>query len=248
VSGRQQRLRYDMARAVRDAIGGGQAADVLAGRASPARYQCLMCDGDGDARREQTSVIVMQQGPADILGYAHARCLPSQVTTFEAVTAAREASGTPEPPPSPSDVILGWYGPYPALIADEPATPAMLTPDGPVNLALGTWLSEGFVIATPGAMPPQLPAGWSARLDGSTLLGITAPPDGGWWWRADAAGQAVTIPAEWAGAARQHGGVVILAGDIGLDDAGSSQESGDAMTAAIAAGRVACGLAAITAG
>jgi hypothetical protein len=53
-------------------------------------------------------------------------------------------------------------------------------------------------------------------------------------------------PAEWAAAARQHGGVVILAGDIGLDDADSAQEFGDAMTVAIAAGRVACGLAAIT--
>jgi hypothetical protein len=36
------------------------------------------------------------------------------------------------------------------------------------------------------------------------------------------------------------------AGDIGLGDAGGAQEFGDTMTAAIAAGRVACGQAAIT--
>lgn len=66
-----------MSRAVRDAIGGGAAADVHAGRASPARYQCVMCDGGGDARRDQTSVIVMRQDLGDILAYAHAR-VPAQ--------------------------------------------------------------------------------------------------------------------------------------------------------------------------
>jgi hypothetical protein len=35
-------------------------------------------------------------------------------------------------------VIPGWYGPYPALIADEAAVPVLLTADGAVNLALGT--------------------------------------------------------------------------------------------------------------
>jgi hypothetical protein len=244
----QQRRRYNMSRAVRDAIGGGAAADVLAGRASPARYQCVMCDTEADARRDQTSVIVMRQGPADILAYAHASCLPSQVTTFEAVTAARQAAGTPEPPPTPSDVILGWYGPYPALIADEPAVPALLTADGPVNLSLGAWLSQGFTVATPDTIPPRLPDGWSARLAGSTLHGITSPPDGGWWWKTDTAGQAVRLPAEWTQVARQQGGVVILAGDIGLGDATTSQQFGDTITAAIAAGRVAYGLAPLTAG
>lgn len=243
-----QQRRYDMARQVRDAIGGGPAADVLAGRVGPARYQCVMCDRDGDARRDRTSVIVMRQGTADILSYAHARCLPSQVTTFEAVTAARETAGTPEPPPAPNGVIIGWYGMYPALIADEPAAPAMLTADGAVNLALGTWLSRGFTVAVPDTTPPQLPAGWSARLAGSTLRGITAPPDGGWWWAADAAGQAVQLPAEWTEAARERGAVVILAGDIGLDTARTDREFGDAMTSAIAGGRVAYGLAAVTSG
>jgi hypothetical protein len=42
--------------------------------------------------------------------------------------------------------MLGWYGPHAALIADEPATPTMLTPDGAINLSLGTWLSNGFAV------------------------------------------------------------------------------------------------------
>ena len=88
----------------------------------------------------------------------------------------------------------------------------------------------------------------AGRLAGSTLHGITSPPDGGWWWKADAAGQAVQIPAEWAEAARARDGVVILAGDIGLDGAGTGREFGAAITSAVAAGRVAYGLAAITAG
>jgi hypothetical protein len=205
-----------------------------------------MCDGDGDARRDRTSVVVMRQDRGDILTYAHASCLPSQVTTFEAVTAAREASATPDPGPAPTDVILGWYGPYPALIADEPAVPALLTADGAVNLALGTWLSQGFTVAAPDTIPPRLPDGWSARIAGSTLRGITCPPDGGWWWKTDTAGQAVRLPAEWTQAAREQGGVVILAGDIGLDD--TSRQFGDAITTAIAAGRVAYGLAPVTAG
>jgi len=46
---------------------------VLTGRASPASYQCLLCDTHGDARRDQTTVILLQQGPADILAYTHAR-------------------------------------------------------------------------------------------------------------------------------------------------------------------------------
>jgi hypothetical protein len=57
---------------------------------------------------------------------------------------------------------------------------------------------------------------------------------------------AAGLPAEWTDAARRHGGVVILAGDIGLADAASDKEFGDALTAAIAAGKVAYGLAGIT--
>jgi hypothetical protein len=236
--------RYVIAAAVREAIGAGPAADVRAGRASPPRYQCLLCDQDGDARRTLTTVILLQEGPADLLAYAHARCLPSQVTTLAAVTAARTATGTPEPPPGPSDVMLGWYGPHAALIADEPATPAMLTPDGAINLALGTWLNEGFAVAVPNTIPPPLPSGWAVHVAGRSLRGVTAP--GGWWWQADTAGQAVQLPGEWVTAAHQHGTVAVLAGDIGLADAATGQEFTAAMHAAITAGRVAYGLAGLT--
>lgn len=54
------------------------------------------------------------------------------------------------------------------------------------------------------------------------------------------------MPAEWAKAAREQGGVVILVGDIGLDD--TSQQFGDAITIAIAGSRVACDLAPATVG
>lgn len=236
-AGRQRR--YVIATQVREAIGAGAVADVLTGRASPAGYQCLLCDTHGDARRDQTTVILLRQGPADILAYAHARCLPSQVITLAVIQARRAAAGYSEPPPAPSDVMLSWYGPYPALIADEPATPAMLTPDGTINLALAAWLNEGFAIAVPDTIPPHV-TGWAVHLSGRCLRRITAP-GGRWWWKADTAGQAVELPGPWIGAIRQHGAAAILVGDIGLADTAIGEEFTDAIHAAVTAGRVAYG-------
>jgi len=76
-AGRQRR--YVIATQVREVIGAGAAADVLIGRASPASYQCLLCDTHGEARTTRPTVILLRLGPADILAYTHARCLPSQV-------------------------------------------------------------------------------------------------------------------------------------------------------------------------
>jgi hypothetical protein len=72
-AGRQRR--YVIATQVREVIGAGAAADVLTGRASLASYQCLLCDAHGEVGRDQTTVILLRQGPVDILAYAHARCL-----------------------------------------------------------------------------------------------------------------------------------------------------------------------------
>jgi hypothetical protein len=81
------------------------------------------------------------------------------------------------------------------------------------------------------------------HLAGRSLKGITAP--GGWWWQADTAGQAVELPGEWVATARQHGAVAVLAGDIGLAGAATGEQFGAAMDAAVTAGRVAYGLAAL---
>jgi hypothetical protein len=237
------RRRYVIAAQVQKAIGLGQAAAVLAGQAGPAAYQCLMCDRPGDATRDETTVIVMAEERADILAYAHATCAPSQVTTFAEVTAARQAALVSDTPPATPDVMLAWFGPYAALVADEPATPAMLTADGAVNLSLGTWLLKGFTVAAPGTAPPPAP-GWAVHLRGRSLQGITAP-GGGWWWQADTAGQAVELPSEWVAAARQHGAVAVLAGDLRLAGDSTQQQFTAALDTAIAAGRVAYGLTAI---
>jgi hypothetical protein len=229
--------RYVIGPQVRDLLGPGPAEQVLTGRAGPAAYSCLLCDRRGDAAREQTTVLIMAEDRGDILAYAHARCAASQVTTFAAVTAARQAHGTADPAPATPDILLAWCGPYAALVADEPATPVMLTGDGAVNLALATWLSQGFALAVADTVPPPLPAGWAVHLHGRTLHGITAPD--GWWWQADPSGQATELPAGWLGAARQLGAVAILAGEIGLDD----NQLGPATDAAISAGKVAYGLA-----
>jgi hypothetical protein len=115
-------------------------------------------------------------------------------------------------PPAPARLRLGWFGAYPALIADTP--PSTVTGAGTVDLTRQPWLSAGFAPANPGWMPPppRLP-GWTVHTRGGALAAVTvnAAP----WWAADATGRCVRIPPEWRHAARVKDAVVILAGDIG---------------------------------
>jgi len=74
--------------------------------------------------------------------------------------------------------MLGWSGPYLALIADEPATPAMLTPDGTVNLALAAGLNEGFAIAVPDTIPRTSPDG-RCTCPGAAFAGSSPREEGG---------------------------------------------------------------------
>jgi hypothetical protein len=155
-------------------------------------------------------------------------------------------------PDGPTDLLVGWYGPYPALVADKPPTrvgvTGVLEPATPAfDLDRRAWLSAGFTTASPDTQPPALPPGWRVQIRYGGLATVRVPgtvrvTGGDYWWQADEVGAAIELPEVWLAAAREHGAVALLIGDIGLD---LDDNYAAAMTRATAAGRIVVGLAAL---
>lgn len=210
----------------------------------PAAAGAVMAGLDRDGRRaavdDALDLIAGLPGALELLatldpaGPAAAAAEPAGEGRVKVVTVDQLVD---ELPPGPSDLMLAWWGPYPALVADEPPL-AALVGDRALNLHLQTWLAQGFTTAHPDQAPPVVP-GWTVRVRADALAAI-GTPGGGAWWEADQAGLAVEIPFVWLGAARKLGKVAILAGDIGAD---RTDDHAAAMDQAVRAGRVAVGLA-----
>lgn len=150
-----------------------------------------------------------------------------------------EATG-PEPV---GGLTIGWYGQYPALVADEQPSTIAIGGTGAADLVKQSWIRAGFVEAAPDTQPPALPQGWAVQLHGQTLVSVTAPGDH-MWWQADDAGLAVQLPTEWTDAVRRMQTVALVAGDIGLDLVDGDGYA-EAVRHAIRVGRVVHGLAAL---
>jgi hypothetical protein len=146
-----------------------------------------------------------------------------------------------KPPISAQLVVIGTYGPYAALLTDDPAGPVHT--DGKLDASLSAWTSRGFARAEHGASPPLL-AGWKVHVRGRCLIGVTYA-DGAWWWQARDGAETIEQGDQWLAAMHGYRAAVLLTGHISINDVLGGPQFDQSLGAAIAAGRVAWGVASL---
>jgi hypothetical protein len=199
----------------------------------PGRYQCPVCDEEGDLSGGEPTSVVLRRYPrrkVRRVQLLHASCGPSAVTVAPPLLTDAELAGGrtvvyADLVERGLAALAGWR-PEPILVVDDdddlittdpalPRDPAALLPGELIDPVLCHALATGLTLHTSLRDAAPRVTGWSVRI-GPLFMDLVHPRGGG----VGIERLPQTIPAEWKAAVRAGGNrVTLLIGRMGLSTA-----------------------------
>jgi hypothetical protein len=168
-------FRYQVSGDVRLASGEAEGGlDAALAEVKP-EYGCAVCLERGDARAEETSVLIVHGDSDDergVLRRAHSRCVESRIVTRADMFRARwqlPGRSYREARAAMAETVTpGWWEHHPALFLDDTG---LATWEGGLS---EVWAAAGFSRAVAGSLPASLPPDSRFRvfLNGRTLAAV----------------------------------------------------------------------------
>jgi hypothetical protein len=141
------------------------------------RYSCWRCGGPGRTT-DPTTVVVLAYKSAQIVEFAHAQCVASQVVRLDADGPAdMEAFGAGDMN-SKAAVLEYATGPrFRALLVLEPRVEmAAIEPGGErANLWMSSLIEEGLTLMRTAGQLPDAATGWQLRLAADATASVVTP-------------------------------------------------------------------------